>query len=398
MDIHPHTNLQQLLSAIPETGEFLHPFIAAINQTTTAELLAETAGLSLNALLLGLKRVVKRARQNPFDFEAMHRKLVKPKAVNVAGFVNFLWQNEFVAELKSKAEALNIDLNINVFPKQYKAQFQNYLSVCSSADHLPEVLIGKGFSSLMTSRFVDTFVKTGDYSYKMDESNMGQIFVDAGLQSADADYHPFGVDEIVMLLDKTVKKDAKVPASWSDILLPEYNQLLAQMGKNQRDHFGFVIMLYLYAQHGTSGIEQYAANVKRKEHFTGIIKGIGKSDENAAVISIVHQYAEKMIRSDAKDKTEIIITADGNPCVCNFFLVKSTASREAQELANHLYSPQIKAILEKGGTNHITSNSLLSGSNTIRWVGWDAIKSFKHPYIKEYLSEIAYSKFKNETI
>jgi hypothetical protein len=303
-----------------------------------------------------------------------------------------------VAELKSKAEELHIDLNINIFPKQYKAQFQNYLSVCNSPDDLPDILIGKGFSSLISSRFIDNFVRSGHFSCKVDESNMSQLFVNAELQSADADYHPFGVDEMVMLLDKTVKSAAKVPASWSDILTPEYNQLLAQMGKNQRDHFGFVIMLYIYAQHGTNGIEQYAANVKSKDHFTSIIKGIGKSYEKAAVINIVHQYAGKMIRSDAKDKTEIIITTDGNPTVCNFFLIKNIAGGEALEIVNHLYSPQIKAILEKGGTNHITSNSLLSGSSAIRWVGWDVIKSFQHPYIKEYLSEIAYSKFKNEKI
>jgi hypothetical protein len=398
MEIHSHTNLQQLLSAVPETGEFLHPFVADINDATTVGSLAETEDVSLNALVLGLERAVKRAKQNPFDFETMRSQLIKPGAVNVAGFVNFLWQNEFVAELKSKAEELNIDLNINIFPKQFKAMFQNYLSVCKKPDHLPEILIGKGFSSLMSSRFVDTFVKSGDYTCKVDESKMSQLFVDAGLQSADKDYHPFGVDEMVMLLDKTVKSAAKVPTSWSDILSPEYKQLLAQMGKNQRDHFGFVIMLYLYAQHGTNGIEQYAANMKSKEHFTSIIKGIGKSNEKAAVINIVHQYAGKMIRSDAKDKTEIITTTDGNPTVCIFFLIKNTASREAMELVNHLYSPQIKAILEKGGTNHITSNSLLSGSNTIRWVGWDVLKSLQHPYIKEYLSEIAYSKFKNETI
>lgn len=394
MDIHSHTNVQLLRSAVPETGELLHPFNGIICDNTTVHSLAHDAGISFAALALGLERAVKRAKNNPFDFHSMRAQLVRPGAVNIAGFVNFLWQNEFVAELQIKAVSLGVDLNINIFPKQNKAQFQNYLSVCESAEDLPEILIGKGFSSFMSSRFVDKFVKPGHYTHKVDESSMSPLFVHAGLHSDSDDYHPFGVDEMVMLRDKTAVPAPSVPTSWSDILLPQYHQTLAQMGKNQRDHFGFVIMLYLYAQHGTKGIEQYAANVKSKEHFTSIIKNMGKGGERAA-INIVHQYAGRMIRSDVKDCTEIIPAADGNPTVCNFFLIKHSASSPALAIAHHLYSPQIKRILEQGATNHITSSSLLSGSSDVRWIGWDTVKSLQHPYIKEYLSEIAFQHYKN---
>jgi hypothetical protein len=80
----------------------------------------------------------------------MRELLIKSDAVNITGFVNFLWQEPFINELKNKAEVMGINININIFPKHVKKVFQNYLAVCNNPDDLPEILIGKGFSSFMS--------------------------------------------------------------------------------------------------------------------------------------------------------------------------------------------------------------------------------------------------------
>lgn len=394
MKLHEQTYIQDLLTKTPECEEFLYPFMKYVHRDTTIAELALMTGTSLNALFYGLERTIKRAEQNRCNYDEMKCMLLKPGRINIAGLVNFLWQNAFINELQRRAQKLGIDLNMHIFPKHEKKRFQNYLSLCRNADDLPEILIGKGFSSFMTSRFIGRFVKPGYFRNPLPEVKMSSIFRQAGMADADNDYHPFGVEEMIMVHDKTVQPNAETPSSWDDILTPRYRGTLAQMGKNRRDHFGFATMLYLYADHGEQSIKQYAANVKNKQHFSSIVKNIGRNHTEAAPINVMHQFAGMFIRSEAQDKTEVIVTCDGNPAVCNFFLVKNKADSQALAIASHLYSPQIRAILEKCGTNHITSNTLLSNNTGVRWIGWNTIKTLPHPYMKEYLSEIAFNNYK----
>ncbi len=391
--IDADSNIYEILESCPECDEFLFPFKDSINCDTTLNTLAKELDISVVALQYGISRTQKRAEQNPCDYEKMRAKLIKPNHVNVAGFVNFLWQNQFVDELRKQADKLNIALNLNIFPKHSKKEFQNYLALCNDPNDLPEVLIGKGFSSLVTQSFVSKFVKSGVYKHPSICSSIGEVFAESGLVDDGDNYHPFGVEEVVMLHDKTIAFEEELPTSWSELLSPRYAGSIMQMGKNQRDHFGFNIMLYFYHTLGVSGVEGYAANVVNKQHFAYIIKNMAQNSQDSAPISIVHQFASKFIPSDLKHNTEIIETKDGNPCALLYFLLKESASPQAVELIKHLYSPQIKEIIEKCGTAHITSERAMSGSSRLQWVGWEDIKELPLPYLKEELSELAYLKY-----
>lgn len=392
------TNIKQILQQTPGCEEFLYPFLDKIQDDTRLISLAVMLDIPVGILQNGLDRSLKRIEQNPCNYQQMHERLIQPGHVNIAGFVNFLWQKEFVSEIKSKAKESGIKLNLNIFPKHSKKEFQNYLSLCSSPDDLPGILIGKGFSSFMSQRFADKFVKTGFYSHAPVSDEMGSIFRTAGLQDVQHDYHPFGVEEMVMIHDKTIPFSEELPETWISVLESGYANAIIQMGKAKRDHFGFNMMLYLHAEVGRTAIEKYASNVKNKQHFSYIIKNMARNNSDSAPINIIHQFAGRFIRSDALEKTEIITTKDGNPCVCLFFLMKNSLSEDGIEMAKHLYSPQIKCIMEKYGTAHITSELPASGNAKIQWVGWNKIKELPLPYLKEELSEIAYNHYKNDEL
>ncbi len=394
MIIDEHTNTRDLLINVPECREFLYPYHSAPGVDSNLHELAVSCNISLNALRNGIERYVKRAKQNPHDYHQMREQLVKPGTVNIAGFVNFLWQEPFVKELEAKAEKQGFRLNINIFPKHAKKQFQNYLATCNNPGDLPEILIGKGFSSFMTSYFVNTFVKQGYYQHPMPGDGMSDFFKSKSFADPHQSYHPFGVEELVMVYDSSRSHEVPPPHSWEDILQPGYHGMLSQMGKEQKDHFGFIMMLYLYNSLGEEGIKRYAANVKIKQHFTRTIKNMGKRNDQSAPVNIMHQFAAKFTRSDIREKIQVIDTQEGNPSACHFFLMKNRVSEQTVEMAKHLYSEPIKNIIEKAGTTHISSPSPLSGSKNTRWIGWDTLRELPLPYLKEHLSEIAYKYFK----
>lgn len=391
--IDTQSNIYEILERYPECDEFLFPFMDSIDATSTLDSLAKERELSVVALQYGISRTQKRAEQNPCDYAKMRSKLIKPDHINVAGFVNFLWQNQFIEELRRRAEELNIALNLNIFPKHSKKEFQNYLALCNDADDLPEILIGKGFSSLMTQRFVSKFVESGDYKHPSICSSIGRGFVESGLVDEGENYHPFGVEELIMLHDKTIPFEQELPTKWSELTASRYAGSIMQMGKSERDHFGFNMMLYFYHTLGHNGVERYASNVANKQHFSHIIKNIAQNSCGSAPINIVHQFASKFIPSDLKHNTQIIRTEDGNPCATLFFMLKHNSSQQAVELAKHLYSPQIKEMVERCGTTHITSTTPLSGGHKVQWVGWKSVKELRLPYLKEELSDLAFLKY-----
>ncbi len=393
MNIDVNINIHQLLQETPESMELLYPFTSHISANTTIASLAKEANEPVESLLHGIHNTMKRCSLNPCNYAEMRNTLIKPGAVNVAGFVSFLWHKTFIEELKKEARKQQIELNLNIFPKHAKKKFQNYLALCTSPDDLPDILIGKGFSSLVTQSFIDRFVTPGHYKYRVEIENMGKIFSSAGLADPENHYHPFAIEETIMLCDQTATSLIKAPSSWDDLLKPEFKGTISQMGKNQRDHFGFVMLFYLYASHGIKGIEQYARNVESKKHFTQIIKSLGNNNKQATAINIIHQFAGLFIPSDLRHLINPIHPKEGNPVTAHYFLIKNKASNHALRIAKHLYSKEIKDIVEKCGASHITSESLISLNMKIRWIGWQTIKKARLPYLKEYLSDVAYNHF-----
>lgn len=394
MNMNLHARTSDILRTHPECCEFLYPFHQHFSKSETLESLAGNAGLSGSSLVKGLERCVKRAVQNPCNFEKMRSRLIVPGSVNVAGFVHFLWQESLVHELKARAKALKINLNINLFPKHLKKEFQNYLSLCNTADDLPEILIGKGFSSLSATRFYDQFLRTGHYRHELPFESMSDSFYNAGFSDREHIFHPFGIEEMVMVFDKTVQQSVAMPGSWDDLLTPEYKDMVCQMGKDRNDHFGFVVLLYFFSLYGMPGVVKYAANVKVRQHFSQTVSDIGKNHPSCAPVNILHQFAADLIRSNAREVTERITPKEGNPGICHYFMLKNTAGPQELEIAAHLYAPSVRSIVEKSGVHHITSTPS-SGNSKIRWIGWETLKTLPMPYMKEYLAEIAYEHYKN---
>lgn len=395
MLVQADTELNKILERHPECLEMLWPFRKLIDDDCTVGEFTARYELPLEALTLGLTQTVKRALQYPCDYAQMRRQLLKNGQVNIAGYVNFTWQQAFIDELKRYAKENNIKLNLNIFPKYRKKEFQNYLALCRSVDDLPDVLIGKGFSSLNTQQFTDSWIRTGCFTRKLDVP-VNAVFKAAGLYDCQQQYHSFGAEEFVMVYDSVQRPNLELPKSWSDLLKPGYRGLISQMGKNVRDHFGFVMLFYLYHQHGEDGVRAFARNVKSKQHFSGMVKNMATALPETAPLNLMHNFAKCFIRSDVRNDVKLIEPTDGNPVVSHFLLLKRDASDEAEQLARHFYSSAIGNILERSGSLHAATTSILSRDKKIRWIGWETVKNAPLPFLKEYLSEIAYAEYTPE--
>ncbi len=395
MIIDQNTRLNKVLNEYPECKEFLYPYLNKIDKNTTINELAQKTGTTRQSHILGLKRYINRVKDNPCDYENMRAQLIKSNKLNVAGYVNFLFERSLIEELERFAIQNSIELNLNIIHKPQKKEFQNYLSLCETENDLPDILIGKGFSSLNSTCFYEKFVKTGLFTFPLSDIKVSSVFKNAGFCESNNTYHPFAIEEMVMLFDKTVETSISVPISWKQLLEPEFEGAISQMGKAGNDHFGFVMMLYLFSEYGKEGIENYVRNVKNKQHFAFTIKNLGRNHSEMPPISILHNFASTFLRSDAQNSVVKVTDSEGNPSVSNFLLIKSKSHRQAEQLARHFFSPQIKKIVESNGASHISSEVTITGQHKVKWIGWDYLSKLCLPYLKEELSEIAYAVYNN---
>ena len=341
-------------------------------------------------ILSALSLLVQREQKDLVLSATLRDQLIQPGKVNMAGFADFTWHDAFIEETEKYAGSESISLNHQFFLKNNKKAFQFYLAQCEHADDLPDILVGKGFSSLMTRRFVDKFVRSGDFDCPL-QVEVNTLWKQTGLYDITEQFHAFGAEEQVILHDLTKQTDAPVPTRWSDLLKPEYRQSITQMGKPQRDHFGANMLFYLHQQSGEKGIRDYARSVKFKWHFSKIIKDIGKNHAESSPFSVVQRYTTLFVRSDAR--VDVLSPVDGNPVSVFFCLVKKGSNEQVLQIARHFFSEQIAKILENAGAVAAYADSKAAAKANLRWIGWETIKESTLPYQKDDFSEIAFDEY-----
>jgi len=340
-------------------------------------------------ILSALNLIVQREQKEWEQAASLREQLIQPGKVNIAGFADFTWHDTFMEEMEKYAGNEGISLNPQFFLKNNKKAFQFYLTQCENADDLPDILVGKGFSSLMTRSFVDKFVCTGHFDVPL-QVEVNDLWKQTGLYDPTGQYHAFGAEEQVILHDLTKQTDAPIPTRWSDLLKPEYHQSITQMGKPQRDHFGANMLFYLHQQFGEKGIREYARSVKYKWHFSRIIKDIGKNHPESSPFSVVQRYTTLFVRSDAH--VEVLSPEDGNPVSVFFCLVKKGSNGQVLQIARHFFSEQIGGLLENAGAVSAYTHSNIAANVNIRWIGWETVKNSTLPYQKDDFSEIAFDE------
>lgn len=387
MNINIETQIGDILDAYPEAEEFLYLFKPALHRGLSILSLAEKYVASASAIVSGLERVIKKVDESPCDYPHMRARLIKEDCINVAGFVDFVWHHEFIEELHRFALLNNITLNLNIFSKYEKKAFQHYLAVCDCAEDLPDILIGKGFSSLMTQRFIKKFIDSNAYCCDLSAYQHNPMFQQAGLYDVNNNFHPFAIEEQLIVYDSSIALATQLPTSLEALTDAKYKQLVTQMGKANSQHESFTSMCYLYQSLGAEGIKAYVRNLKSRQHFSQIAKDIGRKKLTATPINVMRHYAYNMIRSDAKAQLKVIAPRAGNPVVALFFMVKQQSNAEVLKVAKHLYSQEIANIIAKSGALHAAC--VAEPAKKVRWIGWETVKNLNLPYVKESLSEMA---------
>lgn len=386
MKITKETRIDELVAQFPECREYLWPFRDAITSGMRLEQLSSRYFFPVKAFEAGLKSRIGQHNQVSEGYKKIRQNIVKSSCINIAGFVNEKWRGSLTDELNRFAQSQHISLNINLLPKNKKQDFAHYISVCTNPDDMPDILIGKGFGTLMSQRFNQLFIKTGVYQKRL---NVGynSLFQSADLIDVEQNYHPFALEEYLMAFHNYDQMLCP-PTSWFDILQPGYRGKITQMSESKSDKFCFVMLFYLYKKYGEEGIIRYASNVNRSCALDQIQQEM-ISNMNGTSLTTMYAHGFHRIQSMAEFNTREIIPMDGNPVTLNFLLVKQQADEQADMMARHFYSPQVGAIIESSGLIHAGTHSLKAGSRNVRWLGWDTIKNAPLPFLKDYLNVLA---------
>jgi len=386
MRVTKDTRIDELVAQFPECREYLWPFREAISTGMVLEQLSSRYFFPIKAFEAGLKSRIEQHNKVSVGYRQIKQNIVKSDQVNIAGFVNEKWRGPLIDELTRFAQRQHITVNINILPKNQKQDFAHYISVCSHPDDLPDILIGKGFGTLMSQRFNQLFIKTGIFQKRLNMA-YNSLFQSSDLVDIEQNYHPFALEEYIMAFHNPDQMQCP-PSSWFDILQPGYRGKITQMSESKSDKFCFVMLFYLYNRYGEEGIIRYASNVRRSCAIDQIQQEM-MDNRNGTSLTTMYAHGFNSVQSMAEMNTHEIIPLDGNPVTLNFLLVKQQANEQAELMARHFYSPQVGALVESSGLIHAGPDSIKAGSRNVRWLGWDTIRNAPLPFLKDYLNVLA---------
>ncbi len=335
-----------------------------------------------------LNRIKQKLDSKTENIDYVRENIISPGKVNIAGFTDFLWNDRFVEEINNFCKENDIEVNQMFLPKYQKKGLQQYISLCNNIDELPDILIGKGFSTLMSQNFIDKFIKPGYFDHPID-IEVKKLWEEKGIKDEKDRYHVLGVQQEIIIQNLNIDTNIDVPKRWSDLMKPEYYNSVTQTGKPQRDHFGFILMFYLYDNYGENGIRKYANSVKNKSHFSVMVKDIVSNQQKATPFNVAHGFTSLFFRNNPN--VRVLNLEEGNPVSAIFCLIKKNASKDAVKLVKHLFSDKMAQIFSSTA-DVITANPNFKDDKSlnIRWIGWDKIMNAKLPYLKDELSELAY--------
>ena len=165
-----------------------------------------------------------------------------------------------------------------------------------------------------------------------------------------------------------------MPRSWSDLLNPAYAKSIAIRG-NRDGSFCETLLLSLYKDLGSSGLERLGRNVAWGWHPSQMVKAAGSGRDDTPAISVMPLFFANNIKN--RGNVTIVWPGDGALVSPVTMLVKAEKREELRHLIEFLNGPQVAAICAGAAfpAVHPEVDNRLPDNAAFKWIGWDYVKN-----------------------
>lgn len=239
-----------------------------------------------------------------------------------------------------------------------------------SIDELPDIIIASDVNNFMHRPFIERFIDKGLFqSYTPFAPH--RYLADIGYPDPSGNYTMITANMLVMAVDRSRLGDRNMPQTWSDILLPEFENDVIIRG--EADFFCNAVMLPLYKDCGLDGIRSFARNVKAGKHPAEMVKLADASKSESATIYVMPYFFSQNIKNP---HVEVVFPRDGAITSPVFMLVKKSAIDKHAILLDYIVSQEMGELFVKRlfpSINPAVDNSPLPFTG--KWIGWDFVRN-----------------------
>lgn len=268
-----------------------------------------------------------------------------------------------IQENQQKYKDLNYLIEGNV---NHELSYYPLLDSITDANELPDIIMASDVNNFYHRPFMERFIKNGvftaydsfipnDYLEKVDYNDPNENFT------------MFTANMLVIVVDKKLLGDRPMPKTWDDIMNPMFENDIIMRGED--DFFCNAVLLPFYKDHGFSGVQKMARNIKSGMHPAEMVKLVGSGKEEGATIYIMPYFFSKRIKN--KD-VKVIWPEDGAIVSPVFLLVKTEKIEENKKLLELLFSKQTGDMMLR--CYFPSTNQDIDHSNfpqAAKWLGWD---------------------------
>ncbi len=238
---------------------------------------------------------------------------------------------------------------------------------------LPDIFLSAGFEAFFDQKNMARFKDKGVFTDRSwDEHNA--MMKPYGLQDPDGHYAMLGIVPAVFLVDKTqLEEGEEIPRTWAEILGPRFKGKVS-MPVGDFDLFNG-ILLTIWKEFGDEGVAAIGRNLLEGMHPSQAAGRFAPKGGKGPMISVIPYFFSKMAQFNPH--AEIVWPSDGAVVSPIFMLLKKSAPREAEQIAEFFASKEVGEILAHRGlfpSCHPEVENHVPDEAPLMWLGWDFIR------------------------
>jgi ABC-type Fe3+ transport system substrate-binding protein len=250
---------------------------------------------------------------------------------------------------------------------------QNNISGVTDVKDLPDLFISAGFEMFFDRDRFGRFRKEGVFSDLSGYSDFNSDFNGLDLKDPEGAYSVIAVVAAVFLVNMDELGGRPIPATWKDILSPEYEGCVS-LPVGDFDLFNS-IMLNIHKNYGDEGIRALGRCLLESMHPSQMVKS-ERLKQSRPAITIMPYFFTKMVKEGSSMRA--VWPSDGAIISPIFMLAKKAEQVTLQPVIDFFASAAAGNILARQGlfpSTHPDVNNLLSETQKFMWLGWDYINS-----------------------
>lgn len=267
---------------------------------------------------------------------------------------------EYNADRSNKVRYL-VEGNVN-----HEVSYYAYIDSISSLDELPDIIISSDINSFYHERFKGAFLQKSFFE-NYTASPMNRELTAAKLADPSGDFTMLSANLLVIVAIEGLMDGRAMPSSWGDLLDKSFANSVVMRGSES--FFCNGVLLPFYKMFGMAGIETLARSVFTGVHPSQMVKMIDSRDPSVPPLYIMPYFFAKKIKR--QDRIRIIVPTEGAIVSPVQMLVKKTASRDAQKVAEFLSGPKLGQICADAffPSTHPSVRNVTSDI-PLYWLGW----------------------------